>query len=524
MKRITFFIILFCVSIQFSHSQTLQKFVFFDTGKHQLRAEAKATLDSLTDRLSHLTDYQIGIAGHTDNRADKAYNEALSERRSNSVKNYLRSKGIAAERFLVSSFGETKPLSNNSDERGRQLNRRVSITVISNELIGTRNVFQFSASQDTVLLGIDGTMLFINANSFADADGFPYEGEIKIHMTEYYNMSDIILAGLSTTSNGELLETGGMLNITATGSDQQQLDLISGERMSVYFPFEQNTGDMKAFYGEWHNEEMNWLEDPSVDSKFTKVSMYWTESPPTFNYDKFYFDKPKIAWNRWQRLMILMGVNNKKYQDLERRVYERERAKQLAKWKQKRDTRYAYYLEQKKIWDNDSLSRSERKAKFEALRKKYLEIERQMADKYLKDNYVDENGELSGITAAELQDHILNVSQLGWINCDRFYSSEQPRVAFAVKSNEKHDEDCLVQVVFRDIRSVVSASRIDDKFVFSDIPQGMKATVIAIKTEEDTPYLAMQEIEVEPDVTLDLAFEKTDYSGLKNVLNSLSTN
>jgi outer membrane protein OmpA-like peptidoglycan-associated protein len=75
---------------------------------------------------------KVEISAHTDNRGSDAYNLQLSQKRAESVVNYLISKGIAANRIIAKGYGESKPLASNDDEaEGRELNRRVEFEVLS---------------------------------------------------------------------------------------------------------------------------------------------------------------------------------------------------------------------------------------------------------------------------------------------------------------------------------------------------------------------------------------------------------
>ncbi|WP_349773448.1 OmpA family protein [Psychrobacter sp. WY6] len=70
------------------------------------------------------------IEGHTDSRASDSYNQALSQRRVNAVKEVLISQfGIGAERLTAIGYGESQPIATNSTTEGRQLNRRVVAVV-----------------------------------------------------------------------------------------------------------------------------------------------------------------------------------------------------------------------------------------------------------------------------------------------------------------------------------------------------------------------------------------------------------
>jgi outer membrane protein OmpA-like peptidoglycan-associated protein len=75
----------------------------------------------------------VEIAGHTDAIGTKAYNQYLSLKRAQAVKNYLTKKGIDARRVKPVGYGKSKPLASNDDEDGgRELNRRVEFKVLQN--------------------------------------------------------------------------------------------------------------------------------------------------------------------------------------------------------------------------------------------------------------------------------------------------------------------------------------------------------------------------------------------------------
>lgn len=102
----------------------------FETGKAIIRASSYPSLDSLAALLIRKSDWKLKISGHTDNVGSDASNMTLSKNRSNSVKDYLNSRGVPAERFVVEWFGETKPIADNKTPAGRQMNRRVEMKVL----------------------------------------------------------------------------------------------------------------------------------------------------------------------------------------------------------------------------------------------------------------------------------------------------------------------------------------------------------------------------------------------------------
>jgi OmpA-OmpF porin, OOP family len=104
--------------------------VLFDSGKAELRPEAGAELDSLVIFLQKFPKVQLGISGHTDDVGTEEYNQDLSERRAKSVQTFLESKGIPLERLRSRGFGESRPVTDNTTETGRQGNRRVECIVL----------------------------------------------------------------------------------------------------------------------------------------------------------------------------------------------------------------------------------------------------------------------------------------------------------------------------------------------------------------------------------------------------------
>jgi OOP family OmpA-OmpF porin len=109
---------------------TIGAHALFDHDKSNLRPEGKSELDAVAAKLKSFSSVQsISVVGHTDSDGTEAYNQALSERRAASVKDYLVSKGISSSVISTSGMGETQPTASNKTKEGRQQNRRVEITI-----------------------------------------------------------------------------------------------------------------------------------------------------------------------------------------------------------------------------------------------------------------------------------------------------------------------------------------------------------------------------------------------------------
>ncbi|MEY3381649.1 MAG: hypothetical protein RL468_2247, partial [Pseudomonadota bacterium] len=101
----------------------------FDFDKSELKAEGKKALDELIGKIKSV-DLQLAIAvGHTDSVGSEAYNLALSTRRAESVKSYMVSQGLPANKITTVGKGESQPVASNDTAQGRAKNRRVDIEV-----------------------------------------------------------------------------------------------------------------------------------------------------------------------------------------------------------------------------------------------------------------------------------------------------------------------------------------------------------------------------------------------------------
>jgi len=102
--------------------------ITFDFDKSDISPEADAILMQAVPVLLEHSVIYLEIAGHTDNIGTEAYNQKLSERRANAVKDYLVAKGVSADRISTIGYGEEKPKVDNSTPENRQINRRIEFT------------------------------------------------------------------------------------------------------------------------------------------------------------------------------------------------------------------------------------------------------------------------------------------------------------------------------------------------------------------------------------------------------------
>jgi outer membrane protein OmpA-like peptidoglycan-associated protein len=112
---------------------SINRTIHFDYASKDINDGAKKDLDIVADCLKDHPDTEVEFEGHTDSIGSKAFNQKLSEKRSDSAKVYVGAKGIDTNRMRTSGRGENDPVASNKTEDGRAQNRRVDIYFIDGE-------------------------------------------------------------------------------------------------------------------------------------------------------------------------------------------------------------------------------------------------------------------------------------------------------------------------------------------------------------------------------------------------------
>ncbi len=204
--------------ILYGQTKTVKTSVYFKNDKFELRADGKQAIDMALDTLPQADIFKIIVTGNTDNSADSLYNLKLSDKRTETVKNYLTSKGINGNTIKTNYFGEEKPIAANDNDEGKQKNRRVDIVFfyklktipkqITVDSISTQVNVVDTCKKDTVITLPEGTQVVFNRCEYL---------EIKdcIEFTETNNPNAILVNGLSLMdTSGFPIASCGMLRVS----------------------------------------------------------------------------------------------------------------------------------------------------------------------------------------------------------------------------------------------------------------------------------------------------------------------
>ncbi len=302
MRQILTFSLFFLAFYSQIYAQNTSTYtVYFDSDSDVISAENESTLDAILT-VENIT--KIRIEGHTDSEGNDVYNRDLSQRRADAVRQYLTNRGLTDGLMSTSFFGENAPITQNQTDDGKQLNRRVVITVffdipqenpvieppkieeviveetpppisvadsvsIDNSLLNSMlarqlqpEFFNINNQRDTMIRTQSGILFYFNQGIF----GGDCPEEITIKVTDYSSRSKAILANAPTLSNGRLLYSAGMFEIRAFCGDLP-VNVRKGEEYNIFLPV-RDENDIservfKGFYGmrDSLSGVMNWQPD-----------------------------------------------------------------------------------------------------------------------------------------------------------------------------------------------------------------------------------------------------------------------
>ncbi len=569
MKHLSLFICL--VIAQWLNAQTtnFSYTVYFNTDQHQLSAEALKILSKALIDLSGAESYQIKIQSFTDDEGSNAYNQALGQRRADAVLAYFDSLGLATQNAKLNNYGEQKALTDNNTVENRPKNRRVDVYIqaVFNEnfqsLLSKLNQtqtysYRISSTKSTCLLTHQGTFLMIPAQAFVHANGNPVaEGEVTLQIQEYYQLSDMLMAGLSTSSNQKLLATGGMLNLKALAQGQE-LQLAPQKEIGVGMPIRKGQFDpaMELFLGNkdpHHQDHLNWNptqrkatslmaasgKDLSVDAVgqfaiFRKTAINQLVKQPVrpklnTRTKRTIPQRPqreniKVHLNFFQKIFI----NKQRVEAQKDRIYAKEvkNYQRSLKYFRRDSTSWKQYFQ-----DSLNYVRLYQEAlngdiqNYQALLNEanYATANREQDQKKMQELYekgVSSDGQLSQQT---LDRYFFAVNRLGWINCDKFMNTPESQLTqIAIQDSDVSEERLML--VFPHLPSILSvkSKTVQGEYLSDNIPKGMPAKLIGIKVDQGRSMLAVKDIKVgESKQSYNLVYQPKSLREIQKVLESI---
>jgi hypothetical protein len=435
----------------------------------------------------------------------------------------------------------------------------VNVVLNNKELIEVKfpkkipQTFSLDALKETTITCKEGTKLVIKASSFLYQNDKIVTGKIDFKVTEYYKVSDMLLANLTTKSDGEQLETGGMLFIEAT-KDNLDLKLKENSAIEIYFPVANKKEGMQLFTGTWNSGTVNWKLQKELIEKTVKeveedievpyavieqVPVYpgcenltnaqakkcTSEAISKFAQTNFNTEIAKnLGLTGRQRVNVIFKINsNGEVVDVRSRASDPDLEEEanrvftslpkMQPGKQRgRAVTVPYSLPiifqidvETPLIANFSGDNRERKRMLDSINNKRFE------DRLTGTERVN-------ITASEVSRYMLRTLNLGWINCDRFNRSGQ-RIKYKLKIS--NDTGVKVDMVFKSINSVLPSFRTGSDFDFDMVPKNEVVILVAVKKVNEKLYLDLVETTTKENPNVEFNFKEVTLSELKAQLKKL---
>lgn len=590
-RTLLFFMVLFCTQVIFAQSalhQQKELAVFFTTASAELDENARIAIEAMANEIQTTGDYYLQLSAHTDSRGTNTYNQRLAQNRLNAVASYLLTLGITTDGMLTEAMGEQMAGDDQNDDERQRYNRRVDIELeywSFDQLSSIQDSLRqpliqkisFDNSEEYLLSGAKGGHFIFPANSFVTADGSPAEGPIEVQLTECYTLSDMISRGLTTTAQDRILESGGMLEITASASGSP-LQLREGVEIAAMVPTPQFKADMSLFYGENHgdeNSEIDWqnsrqavqtslprtplaqapfrptwdmyaniylkVSDEEIDLKKPRApSDFKPTKPRVPDYDDIVFrprglqkifltqkqvqqrteEKRQAARQRYDRKLHRYEARKPRYDSLwqnyeaQLAAFEAEKAILADENGWYRAGADQYYV--KKAQTDEFFQEALAKYRVDSVRyERYRE--------YKAQQYEAQAERLGSVDKSTVEQYFFTMNRLGWANIDRFMKENLATTLLAAKeSNGATDADAMVFVLFPERNIILRMKYLEETgFQLTRMPVGEKAKVVAIKVKQQQAFLASTNITIAEDMVLTLDYQKGRLRDIRATLDAI---
>lgn len=133
--------------------------------------------------------------------------------------------------------------------------------------------FTINPKEDNIVEGAQGSTVFIPQDALLDKNGNPAKGEVKIELAEALTVEDMVTSNLTTTSNGKLLQTGGMLYLNATANGEP-LHIDTTKPLRIEIPTDTKVEGMQAYRGIRDSAgNMNWVDPVPLIEYLSTVNL-----------------------------------------------------------------------------------------------------------------------------------------------------------------------------------------------------------------------------------------------------------
>lgn len=412
------------------------------------------------------------------------------------------------------------------------------------------------SDKKTTVNGSRGTIIHVDPNRLETVDGSPLGDNIQIELLELTDNSTMLLNNTQTTSNGQILETGGAYYINMT-SNGKQLKMKKGQGIEVEFP-KLTEDEMALFLGERDSlGQMNWIQAsekfesyPSEDTLI--LENIFTEDSVSFKQKELIEPtKPLEVNDQDDRILTLtfddlsMAPELQQYNNVSFRVnddcnYNPNDADNF--WykvsisKSEVDGEYVIAFEGARKGGEKIIRKYEvtpvlegtdyetalklYEEKFNEYEKRKAEREAEIQKELERIRKEQENIQLQNETYKAIQ-----LMNFGWINCDRFLNDQNPSTDIEILVNNDSLLGARIYAVFNDIKSIATEYYYKDSKespAFRNIPSDRSLTIIALSAQNGTPYIFESTINTKTEQQVQVNFVASTQEEIKDKLKRLN--
>jgi hypothetical protein len=350
----------------------------------------------------------------------------------------------------------------------------------------TTQGYSIDTGKDTILKGQQGTTLRIDKNTFVNSKGEPVKGPVTVELKEVLNPLDMVLGNLTTTTNGQFLQTGGMVYVNAT-SGSEQLQIASDKSIGVSVPSDTVLAGMSIFEGKKDSTGINWVNPVPLNKTI--------DAPAKADSSMLAFKITEGQCNFWYYVDGYRSIP-KEVDD-----YFEEKCNSGKGLRIRQDTSMEIGKYMVHMVRDDNRGKF---ANYEALPVKGENL------------YVDD---------PNLR-YTFELSELGWANIDRLYQNPKTQpVNLIVNVKNYTDFDMVYTTMVIEKMYLPGYQKKDNTFCFThgddeetQLPVGEATTIIATAYKGEKAYFAIQKFTLEKKQTIDLKLEETTMDNLKKKL------
>lgn len=358
-------------------------------------------------------------------------------------------------------------------------------TDIFTKLFNTDNLvtqtFTIDNNLNNLITAENGTILRINKGIFVDEKGNKIKGEIEIKLIEVLKPIDMVLGNLTTTFNGQPLETGGMLYISAT-SKGKEIFISSKNSIQVKMPADSKLSEMSLFEGELDSTIIEWKKPEKLKAILNKNEVFSFEKTTniTYSVDGFLNERksfPDIVNEEVSRIAWAgdgLKISKDSVFNIEKYVVRFYKNETLQTWNQ------MYNVEKG-------------------------------TNSYIEDQNTN---------------YFFSIKKLGWANIDRLLNDPRTKEVELVTNIENKNDFKLVYVTLITQRMYLPGyQKKDETYCFShndeekqQLPIGENATIIATAYKDNKPFYAIKKITIAEKQQVSLKLIETTTEKLKQEL------